>query len=309
MATSNSYDFSLDRDGIITEAYSLTGSIAIGEAPTIAELADGGRSLNIMLKGWQSRGYGLWLTQEITVFPGYAEKSVSLGPAGDHASATIVKTEMKAAGAATDLTIDVDSITGMTDGDYIGIELDDGTLQWTAINGVPAGDTVTIAAALTDDAAIDNHVYTYTTKTQRPLSIIEARLVTADEIEIPIEIVPRDTYMLLSNKDTSGFINQVYYDPQLTNGRLYIWPTSSDVKNRIEMTIKKPIMDFNASTDDGEFPQEWFEAITTNLAIRIGIKNGVPLDPELRNLAAMSLQEVMNFDNETGSVFFQPGFR
>jgi hypothetical protein len=309
MTTSGSYDFNLDRDGIITEAYSLTGSVAIGETPTTAELTDGGKSLNIMLKGWQAKGYGLWLNQEITVFPGYAEKSVLLGPTGGHASATIVKTEVKVAGVATDLTIDVDSITGMTNGDYIGIELDSGALQWTTINGVPAGYTVTLAAALTGAAAIDNHVYTYTTKTQRPLSIIEARLITADEIEIPIEVIPRDTYMLLSNKDTTGLINQVYYDPQLTNGKLYVWPTSSDVQNRIEMTIKKPIMDFDASADDGEFPQEWFEAITTNLAVRIGIKNGVPLDPELKELAMTSLYDVRGFDQEQESMFFQPRLR
>jgi len=309
MTTSGSYDFNLDRDGIITEAYSLTGSVAIGETPTTAELTDGGKSLNIMLKGWQAKGYGLWLNQEITVFPGYGEKSVLLGPSGNHASATIVKTEVKVAAVATDLTIDVDSITGMTNGDYIGIELDDGTLQWTTINGVPAGYTVTLAAALTDDVAVDNHVYTYTTKTQRPLSIIEARLITADEIEIPIEVIPRDTYMLLSNKDTTGLINQVYYDPQLTNGKLYVWPTSSDVQNRIEMTIKKPIMDFDASADDGEFPQEWFEAITTNLAVRIGIKNGVPLDPELKELAMTSLYDVRGFDQEQESMFFQPRLR
>lgn len=308
MATSGSYDFNLDRDGIITEAYSLTGSVAIGETPTAAEITDGGKSLNIMLKGWQAKGYGLWLNQEITVFPGYAEKSVSLGPTGNHASATIVKTEMKVAGVATNLTINVDSITGMTSGDYIGIELDAGTLQWTTINGVPSGNTVTLMAALTGAAAIDNHVYTYTTKTQRPLSVIEARLITSDEIEIPIEVISRDIYMLLSNKDTTGLINQAYYDPQLTNGKLYVWPTSSDVKNRIEMTIKKPIMDFDASADDGEFPQEWFEAITTNLAIRIGIKNGVPLDPELKELAMISLQDALGFDQEQESMFFQPRF-
>lgn len=309
MTTSGSYNFNLDRDSIITEAYSLTGCVAIGETPTSAELTDGGKSLNIMLKGWQAKDYGLWLNQKITVFPGYGEKSVSLGPTGNHASATIVKTEMNVAGVATSLTITVDSVTGMTAGDYIGIELDDGTLQWTIINSVLYGNILILAAALTGDAAIDNHVYTYTTKTQRPLSVIEVRLITADEIEMPIEVIPRDTYMLLSNKDTTGLINQVYYDPQLTNGKLYVWPTSSDVKNRIEMTIKKPIMDFDVSADDGEFPQEWFEAVTTNLAIRIGIKNGVPISSELKELAMTSLQEMLGFDKEHESIFFQPGFR
>ncbi len=308
MATSSNYDFNLDRDAIITEAYSLFGATAIGETPTAAELTNGGQSLNLMLKAWQAEGIGLWLLQEITAYPGYEEKTISLGPSGDNASATVVKTEMKVAAVATDLTIDVDSITGISDADYIGIELDDGTLQWTTVNGDPSGDTITITAALTDGAAIDNHVYTYATKVQRPLSIVEVRLVREDETEMPIEIVSRETYMLLSDKDTSGLINQAYYDPQLTNGTLYLWPTSSDVQNILKMIIKKPIMDFDASTDDGEFPQEWFEAITTNLAIRIGIKNGVPLDPDLKALAAEGKWLIQSFDQEGGSISFQPAY-
>jgi len=306
MATSGSYNFSLDRDGIITEAYSLAGAVAIGETPTAAEITDAGKSLNLMLKNWASKNYGLWLIKEITAFPQYEETSMLLGPTGGHASATTVKTEIKVAAIATALTIDVDSITGITNGDYIGIELDNGSLQWTTVNGVPSGYTIAITAALTGAAAVDNHVYTYTTKTQRPLSIMEARLIMADDIEIPIEIIPRDTYMLLSNKSTTGLINQIYYDPQLTNGKLYVWPASSDVKNRIKMTVKIQIMDFDASADDGEFPVEWLEPVTYNLALRICIKNGIPIDNDLRSMALSSLQEVINFDQEDGSIFFQP---
>ena len=308
MATSNSYDFNLDRDAIITEAYSLIGAVAIGTTPSPAQLTGGGQSLNLMLKGWQAVGFGLWLRKEVTLHLGYGTTSYLLGPSGDNASETAIKTEMKVAASSTDLTIDVDSITGMTDGDYIGVELDDGTLQWTTINGTPSGNTVTIAAALTDDVAIDNHVYTYTTKIQRPLSIIEARIIDASDIEIPVEIVSRDIYMALPTKTTTGYINQIYYDPQLTNGVLYTWPACDNVQRRIKMTVKKPIMDFDATDDDGEFPQEWFEAVTTNLAIRLGIKNGIPIDPELKALATESKWMLMSFDDEKESMFLQPKY-
>ena len=306
MATSGSYNFSLDRDGITSEAYRLVGAVAIGETPTTDELTDGGRSLNLMLKAWQAEGIGLWLQQEITLFPDYGVMSYLLGPSGGNASATVVKTEIKTAGVTGNLTITVDSIAGMTNGDYIGIELDTGALQWTTINGVPSGYVVTITAALTGSVAIDNHVYTYTTKTQRPLSIIEARRVDQDDNETPVLIISRDEYMSLSDKSQTGTINQIYYDPQLTNGRLFVWPASNDVKNRIKMTIKKPIMDFDATADDGEFPQEWFEAIVSNLAIRVAIKNGIALDPELKQLAVESKAMVSFFDNEEGSIYFSP---
>ena len=60
----------------------------------------------------------------------------------------------------------------MSDADNIGIELDDGTIQWTTINGAPAGSTVTLTDALTDDVASGNAVYVYTAKTNRPMKLL-----------------------------------------------------------------------------------------------------------------------------------------
>lgn len=68
-------------------------------------------------------------------------------------------TAMKVAGSVDDLTVDVDSISGIADGDSIGITLDSGMIQWTAVSGTPAGDTVTLLEALDGAAAIGNVVY------------------------------------------------------------------------------------------------------------------------------------------------------
>jgi hypothetical protein len=305
MASSGSYDFNLNRDEIIGQAYIYLGATGIGETPTADEITDAGRTLNIMLKSWQTEGIFLWLNQQITLFLAYGQESYLLGTTGDNASASVVKTEMKVAGVATDSTIDVDSITGISDGDYIGIELDDGTVQWTTINGTPSGNTITLTAALTDASAVDNHVYTYTTKTQRPLEILEARRVSSDGTETPLTPVSREEYMSLSTKDSTGISNQYWYDPQLNNGKLYLWSTTSDVKDTINMTIKRPIQDFDSDTDTGDFPVEWLEAVITNLAVRIGIKLGIEISAGLASLAAESKYMAKTFNNDTGSIFFQ----
>lgn len=52
---------------------------------------------------------------------------------------------------ATALT--VDDITGFSDGDYVGLTLDDGTQHKTTINGAPAGSTINIDDALPSAAA------------------------------------------------------------------------------------------------------------------------------------------------------------
>lgn len=310
MATSGSYDFGLTRDGLIGEAYRYVGATAIGEDPTDDELTDGGRTLNLMLKGWQTEGINLWLEQKVTLYPGYGESVLLLGPTGDNATASsgAVKTEMAIAGVALDATIEVDSISDMTNGDYVGIELDDGTVQWTTINGVPATATITLTTALTSAASINNHVYTYTTKIQRPLEIIEARRVTEDNREVPLLSYSRNEYMTLADKTSVGTITQFYYDPQLTNGLFHVWPTNGDVQTIIRMTIKKPIMDFDTGTDNGEFPVEWTDAIVMNLAPRISIKMGLPVDKDLKELAATIKFMARTNDREKTSTYFQPDY-
>ena len=305
MASSGSYDFNLDRDGIITEAYKYLGAIAIGEAPTTEELTDGGITLNTMLKGWQTEGIYIWLDQQITLFLEKDEHSYLLGATGDHATANKIKTEMSVAGVATDSTIEVDSITGILDEDNVGIELDDGSLFWTSVNGSPSSSTVTLTDPLTGDAAINNFVYIYTTIIQRPMNIVEARRVSADGIEVPLIPVSRSDYMELSDKTSTGFANQFWYDPQLINGHIYLWGACNDVQETITMTIKMPIQDFDASTDTGDFPTEWLEAVILNLALRLAVKLGIEANQAMASLAAETKYMAKTFDNEVTSLYFQ----
>ena len=313
----DSYDPALDRDHIISEAYKLAGVVQIGSDPTIDELLDGIISLNSMLKSWQAENIGLWLNQEVTLFLGYETQSYSIGATGDHVSASTVKTEIATAVSSGGTDIIVDSIEGITDGDYLGIELDDGTVQWTTVDGAPTGSTIVAAAALTDDAAVDNHIYTYTTKAQRPLEIIEGRRVSPDEIDTPLLIISRNEYMALSNKSSSGIVTQIYYDPQLANGVLHVWPTCANVKDTLKLTIKTPIADFDATNSTGELPPEWRDAIVSNLAVRIAMKQAAivspdhkyinfRVSPDLKQLAENSKFMARTFDIEKTSIFFQP---
>lgn len=308
MALSNSYDFSLDRDGIIKEAYLMASAIAIGADPTADELTDGGRMLNLMLKAWQLEDIEIWLNQRITLFLGKETQSYLLGPTGGHAAPTsdVVKTEIATAADVTDSSIIVDSIEGIADGDQIGVELDNGTIKWTTVSGAPSGTTITLASMLFGTAAVDNHVYTYTSKIQRPIAIVEGRRISADRVDTPLLQVSRLEYMSLANKASSGIVNQFYYDPQITDGAIYVWPTCADVQDTLEFTIHKRIMDFDTSTDDGEFPIEWQDAIVNNLAIRIGIKLGIAPSKELKDLAEMGKFMAQTHDPDKTSTFFQP---
>lgn len=83
MALSASYDFTLDRDGIVTAALRMLGAVSSGQAPTADELADGGEVLNLMLKAWQADGMQLWTITTIALTPVQGQYKYTFGPSGD----------------------------------------------------------------------------------------------------------------------------------------------------------------------------------------------------------------------------------
>lgn len=308
--TSGSYDYSLTAGNIILEALELIAVPEIGQAVNAHDLASSLRTLNIMIKAWQAEGIGLWRNVEGTLFLEYEGYSYDIGPTGDHCSTTAYKTEIAIAAALGDGTITVDSDDDITDGDYIGIELDDGTLQWTTVNGVPAADVVTLTDVLTDSSAINNHVYNYTAKIMRPVELIEARLVNADWFEgyeRPIQIKSRDEYMRLSNKESKGSANLIYFEPVLGNAKFHIWPACNDVKEYIKFTGKTLVQDLDLHTNYPDFPQEWMLALSWNLAILVAPKFGKAITPSFEAKALLFKQSVQDFDHENTSVTFVRG--
>jgi hypothetical protein len=67
-------------------------------------------------------------------------------------------TTLSGAAAKWASTVDCTSISGMADGDAIGITLDNSVVHWTYIDGTPAGSTVTLGTPLPWAAASGNTV-------------------------------------------------------------------------------------------------------------------------------------------------------
>lgn len=303
MATSGSSDFNRTRNELINGALRLIGKAGRGKTPSSADTADAVEALELMVKTWQAKpGFQLWKLKEATLFLDQSTESYSFP--GANATHSYVETDVKVAGIATDLTIDVDSITGMTSGDFFGVQLDAGTMHWTTINGVPSGDTVTITDALPSAVSVDNTVYTYTTKIVRPLRVVDARRTNPNDVTI--DVTSRQEYFDLPTKGSTGAPNQVYYDPQLTTGTFYVWPTGSQVDDKIEITLMLPIEDFDQSNNNPDFPQEWLECLKYNLAYRLGFEYAI--DKErlmmLKAEAKELLDGLVEFDTEGGSIYF-----
>jgi len=307
MTISGSYDFSMTRDQVITAAVRLLG-IMDQQKPFPDAIVRHNRSLNMMLKSWQLQGVGLWLMRELTLFPAHETARYATGASGTHITLSPVETTLSADALSGALTISVTSATGIVNNAFIGIELDDGTRQWTTVNGSPSGTTVTLAAALTDSASEDATVKVYVSKAQRPTRILEARWKQGNN-EIPIQLRDRQDYMIMTNKATTGMPVMFYYDPQLTTGYINLWPAPDTVNATIPMTAAYPISDMDSSSDDFELPVEWYNAITYNLAMAImgeyATEVSSELKAEVKERAILEFRIARNFDTPS-SVFFVP---
>ena len=308
MPTSGSINLSASRYDIITEALEILGVLGEGVSPNADQLTSAGRTLNYMVKTWQADGINLFAVQQVYLFLIKNQSSYSLiGSTTDHYTAAFVETTTSAAASSGATTITVTSATGISSGDKIGV-YQDSTMHWTTVNGAPAGTTVTLTAALTADVASGAVVYVYTSKANRPMRVLESVVHDHNGHDVPIHVGSREEYFNQSDKGTDSRVNTVYYDPQVTSPKLYVWPQTDDERHYLKLYIQRTLEDFDASADVPDFPQEWYLPLAYNLAVLIAPKHGKS-SSVLGDLAALARNEyerVRGFDTEATSIFLGP---
>jgi len=261
MATSNSTDFNQTAIDLIEGAYRLNG-VLVEEQPLEPPLrAAGFSNLNLMVKNWQAQGLHLWTKQEGILFLQVGKTDYFLSQTGDEATTfdDFISTTLTTSAAALATTLVVTDTTGMLALDTIGIELDDGTRQWTTIVSVDSPTDLTITTALTSISASGNTIYTYTTQLKRPLRILGVRRGKTGE-DTEIEVIPfesRSHYFNQNDKTSQGTVINYYYSPEIPSGRIYIWQTADNVREIVRSTYERPIEDFDDNNDDPDFPVEW----------------------------------------------------
>lgn len=315
MATSGSINFSVTRSNILEDALAELGIFREGSDITSSEYTNAvthcSRALNRMIKAWMMQGHHLWTLTEATVFFDEDTKRYKLGSGGDEAAneLDVVETTLASAGSSGSTTLTLTTVTGMAVSDVILIELDDGSVHSTTISSIDTtAITVVIATALASAAAASNAVYTYTTLLERPLKIVSARLRDKDGRDRELQVISHDEYFMINDKDQEGSPNVVYYDPQRDNGYLYVWPRPDSMKERLKITYYRTIEDFDAASDNPDFPVEWSDALVLGLAARVARTYGKD-DKLIRSLkleAEQALYAAMLWDNESTSVSMIP---
>ena len=322
MTTSGVRTFSVTRDDIIYMALEDIKAYAPDfETPPPSAIVRANKRLNMMIKAWQAAGVGLWLNDwiQIPLQGGTAKYVINSGPASRYMMYQTLDTAA-ASGAATITLADASSVD---DTDIIGIETDDNWIYWTTVSGAPAGNVVTLAGALGAAASDGNSVFFYsaTEVIPQPIGINSVNLWTPDGSEVtmmgtitlpggntrPLTPISRQEYLSLPNSFTSGPPTQYYFDRQLGNAELYVWPVHTDMSCVLMLDCRIPIQDFVNADDTPDFPIEWADALHYSLAMRLIPIYDVPqkIAADIKQLAAITLQDADNFDREQNvSVFF-----
>jgi hypothetical protein len=312
MTTSGVSTFEITQSDLITDAMMASGALANAETCPGDEYAAVLRTLNMMVKAWSAganptaRGLKMWARKSGTLILQKNQASYSLGPTGDHASASVVKTTLTANSPTSDTTLTVASITGISNGDIIGVILDSGSVHWTTVNGAPGSSIVTITTGLTSAAASGNRVFAYTTILQRPLEIISMLIRDEDGNDQALGEMLLGDYESLGRKDQDGTPSRFYFENQLTDAKIYFDFEPSDVSQTIEFVYRRPLDDMVSTGDSPDFPQEWYEALKYNLAVRIATEYSLAVSQDLMTLAQLSLAEANSFYPETSNLYFEP---
>lgn len=287
-----------------------TASITGTEMPVeSSDFANGFTCLNDVLAILQTEQIHIWSETEAFLPMTTDTQVYTLGSSGDHCFTDYEYTTVSVIALSGATTIDVESTAGMTAGDNIGIELDDGTRQWTTINAVTDSNTLVIDAALTDDVSVDATVYTYTTGIDQPVRILSARYAdSATTDEIPTSQISRDEYFNQPSKSSTGSTNSWYYSRQLSSGKLYVWPVAGNVRSVIRFTFIKPQYIPEDQSENILIPPEWYLPLKLKVAAELGLIYAI--DPEkqvmLEQKAQIYMEKALGIDNEFSSFSFHP---
>ena len=308
MATSGTYEFQSPQvEQIITDAYERVGIIRDLLTPQKGQAAQ--RSLNFILSCWPNRGLNLWTVKKemMTLYPGQATYNLPLGTS-DILEATVrtstrnLDGEAFASSGDADNAFDGDPDTACTQGapnGNIGYTWDD-TQFSIALVGIQSNATLTYTLVFefsNDDATwtqvLAAAAQTYTESTivwfeipvptagsyfrvretgGATLNIQELYFNTSmnDFIMTPWS---RSEWMSQLNKSQQGKPTQYWVDRSLTP-TVTLWDVPDSNYNCLFYTRIQMPEDIGSLTNSPEVPSRFLEALTSELAAKLAIKEG-----------------------------------
>jgi hypothetical protein len=329
MATSGSYDYGATAADIIQAALEDIGVFEAGETVDSNDSTVALRTLNFIVKQWQGTadrapGLKVFSRARLTLFLAEGQQRYLIGPATTDARCTAQygRTTLGSAyvsGTTLNITSNTDTTTypgttvTMTSGDFLGLVLDDGTIHWTTISGTPAA-TATIAGGASSGAASGNFVYWFTSRAQR-FPVLETAVLrefdtttfgeaTDTRLEVYTEVAQ---YEAIPDKTADGDPTALLVEPLRITTAVTFDTQPDDVTKVVNMTVLYPSEDYDATTNDIAYPQEYFLALEWQLALFLAPKFRKKWTDVHQAAYNSSVPIAMQLNAENTTMYFQPG--
>jgi hypothetical protein len=323
LSTSNSWNFNLTVSNLITEVAENLGIVESGGDVLSADQTTIARTLNIIAKEHSGPSDGfpglkVFHRQRVHLFLTAGQNIYEIGPNDSRATTLYGRTTLAASETAGDFTLtitdneDTTTFPGttvtMTNGDTVGIQLTDGTIQWTTISGTPSS-SMDIDDALTGDAASGSLVWWYTAKAQRLSHVESVILRNADNTDTPLGVYTeaREYDQGIADKFSEGQPGAVLIEYLANKTRVTFNSLPDDPTMTVIFTGSYASEDYDAD-EDIAFPQEWYGYLCLESTLRASIK----YPPWQPSKAFMMNYEnartrVMNLNPENTRLYFQCG--
>lgn len=260
------------------------------------------------LTAWIATEYNhLWLEELYILLCKKGVASYSMGDGSKYIAKQddLKELSLTADALAADTTITVSSASGVMNGYSIAVFDNDGNSFFTTVNGAPVGNVITLTDQLSANSNSGNLVYAFPNVAKRALRVRNAQFaVSTTSSEIPVNRMSRDTYFDQPIKLTQGSASNWYYDPQLSTGKLYLWPTPYSDKNVLRFTAQRPFVINEKNIDSVDFPGEWLLALSYLLAV--SLTDEYMVDPNRQALIKAKSDEyfasALAFDNDGDSL-------
>jgi hypothetical protein len=310
MSTSGSTNFSLTRNNLVRRAFQAINVYQLKDDIEHDDMMFAVDILNALLKELISTtNLRPSLRKIATLFPIKGTASYTLDSTTSNCTNSYVKTTISSAEALGQTALSVTSSSGMTAGDYVGVELDDGTRQWTTISNVNSSTLITVNSSLTAAAAAGNTVVSYTSKIiSKPLLILRAtRYDLNHDVEVKVTELSHSDYFDLPNKSIAGNPIQFHLDKNNDSSTLYLYMTPSDVDQVIKFSYYEDIEDFDSVNDELDLPKSWTLAIITALAAELCLPYGKIQElPVFQQEAEKRIMKLSIFDADEESLLLRP---
>jgi hypothetical protein len=325
VSTSGSRNFTVSRSEIIQEAVANIGVLDPGNTLSAEENQRASVRLNLMIKGWMARGANLWRREEVILFLQSGQQAYTFGTDYFAKASQVVETTLSAGFGAGAVNLTIEDRTGIANGDFIGIKMDDGSIYWPpagAANIVPAAgpDLVETFYAAPSSASAGAKVYSYPytgslpflgTNDGQDAGLNATKIAFAYRrdyagTDTPVRFIGREEYSALSRKSASGPVMQLCHDRQLF-GRVLVWPTVDVTTDKLHLITDRIIEDFDSVADTPDFPFEWQNALMWGLSAELSNVYGLPIQERqwLKGIAKDEFDSANSFDVEEAPVRFE----